>query len=155
MWEVLTIDKVSKEIRSKTMQAVKSKHTKLENKVTKALWANGYRFRRNESSLMGKPDISIKKYKIVIFIDSCFWHGCPIHGRIPKSNIEFWTEKIQRNIQRDRQVTEYYRLSGWFILRLWEHEISDNLDLVIEKIVMHIKQAKCLLLSDSGVKHKT
>ncbi|WP_412728501.1 hypothetical protein [Geobacillus stearothermophilus] len=71
------------------MKAIKSR-SQLEDTVSKALWREGYRFRKNDKTLLGKPDISIKKYKVAIFIDSCFWHGCPLHGNMPESNREYW-----------------------------------------------------------------
>ncbi|ASZ63382.1 MULTISPECIES: very short patch repair endonuclease [Bacillus] len=118
------MDNVSKEKRSNTMKAVKSKNTKIEKVVSKEIWGRGIRFRKNVKNLEGKPDIAIKKYKIVIFIDSCFWHGCPLHGRIPKSNVEFWNNKIKRNIERDKSINQYYRRKGWNILRIWEHDLN-------------------------------
>ncbi|CAI6236913.1 DNA mismatch endonuclease Vsr [Bacillus subtilis] len=86
------MDKMSKESRSNVMKSIKSV-SQLENLVASALWNRGYRFRRNTKSLFGKPDLSIKKYKVVIFIDSCFWHFCPVHGRISKSNTDYWNAK--------------------------------------------------------------
>ncbi|USP95357.1 very short patch repair endonuclease [Bacillus vallismortis] len=118
------MDNVSKEKRSNTMKAVKSKNTKIEKVVSKEIWGRGIRFRKNVKDLKGKPDIAIKKYKIVIFIDSCFWHGCPLHGRIPKSNVKFWNNKIKRNIERDKSINQYYTRKGWNILRIWEHDLN-------------------------------
>lgn len=118
------MDNVSKEKRSNTMKAVKSKNTKIEKIVSKEIWGRGIRFRKNVKNLKGKPDIAIKKYKIVIFIDSCFWHGCPLHGRIPKSNVDYWNNKIKRNIERDKSINQYYRRKGWNILRIWEHDLN-------------------------------
>ena len=136
------MDNVTKEIRSKTMSAIKSKRTKLEDKISKKLWNHGYRFRRNDKSLYGNPDISIKKYKVVIFIDSCFWHGCEYDCRIPKSNVDYWINKIERNKERDRQVTEYYKKKRWFILRIWEHQIKKDIDGTIKSVITHIEKAK-------------
>ncbi|MGG2482818.1 very short patch repair endonuclease [Brevibacillus borstelensis] len=133
-------DRLSKEQRSKLMQAVKGKNTLLESKVTKELWHKGLRFRKNVKSLTGKPDVAIKKYKIVMFIDSCFWHGCPLHCKIPKSNVEYWTSKIQRNIQRDLEVNEYYKKIGWNVIRIWEHELKNDFQGTIDKIVLKIKE---------------
>ncbi|MGZ4159789.1 MAG: very short patch repair endonuclease [Neobacillus sp.] len=134
-------DRLTKEQRSRNMQAVKSQSS-LENRVTKELWKMGFRFRKNVKNLFGKPDISLKRYKIVIFIDSCFWHCCPIHGTMPKSNIDFWKKKLRRNIGRDLEVNNYYSEKGWNILRLWEHEFKENFDGAIQKIVDFIKQKK-------------
>ena len=124
------------------MASIGPKNTKLEDKVLKKLWSRGIRYRRNTKGLMGKPDIAIKKYKVVIFIDSCFWHGCEIHGRIPKSRVEFWTNKINQNKQRDNEVTRYYIKNNWNILRIWEHEINQNLDQVVNEIVDFIENQK-------------
>ena len=110
-------DIVSKEERRKIMQSVRSQ-SKLENLVSRELWKKGYRFRKNARSLYGTPDISIKKYKIVIFVDSCFWHQCPIHGRIPKSNQDFWVEKLNRNKERDVEVNKHYKKNGWHVIRI-------------------------------------
>ncbi|MCM3799363.1 very short patch repair endonuclease [Caldifermentibacillus hisashii] len=136
------MDKLTKEQRSKNMKAVKSKNTKLEERVTTELWKKGFRYRKNNKKLFGKPDISIEKYKIVIFIDSCFWHGCRIHGSIPETNREFWINKINNNIKRDIQVTEYYKDRGWNILRIWEHDIKCDNDKVIKNIEDFILKVK-------------
>lgn len=137
-------DKVSKEIRSKNMAAIHNKGTKLEEMVSKKLWTLGFRFRKNVSGLLGKPDIVIKKYKIVIFIDSCFWHGCTIHAKIPTTNESFWRDKINKNRMRDMEVTDYYQRNGWNILRVWEHEIYKDFDITMEKIKTFIWHAKRL-----------
>jgi DNA mismatch endonuclease (patch repair protein) len=128
-------DKFSKEIRRKTMQAVKSKDTELERTVMHELWNKGIRFRRNVKDLRGKPDLAIKKYKIVIFLDSCFWHGCELHYRAPETNKEFWQRKIEKNRERDMKTTEYYRSRNWHILRIWEHETKQDFERTIEKLV--------------------
>lgn len=104
------------------MRAIKSQ-SKLENRVSKELWKMGFRFRKN-AQLFGKPDISIKKYKIVIFVDSCFWHGCPIHSNMPKTNTDYWRKKLERNINRDLEVNKYYELKNWNVLRIWEHQLK-------------------------------
>ena len=135
-------DNVSKELRTKTMRAIRSKKTKLEEIVSKELWNRGIRFRKNVNSLYGKPDIAIKKHRVVIFIDSCFWHGCELHCRLPKSNKEYWVNKINRNKQRDKEVTNYYQNLDWTILRIWEHELKENFQEVIDKIVMLIEHIK-------------
>jgi DNA mismatch endonuclease, patch repair protein len=137
----LMSDNMTPTQRRKNMQAIKSV-SKLEQVVASALWNKGYRFRRNTRTLFGKPDISIKKYKVVIFIDSCFWHSCPLHGNMPKTNPKFWEEKLLRNKRRDNEVTNYYVESGWNILRIWEHEIKENLDVVLNKIIKFIENAK-------------
>ncbi|HDR4914390.1 TPA: very short patch repair endonuclease [Bacillus cereus] len=133
-------DKITREQRTQNMKAIKSQ-SNLENSVSKAIWNKGFRFRKN-SKLFGKPDIAIKKYKVVIFIDSCFWHVCPEHGNIPKSNQDYWSKKLARNQERDKEVNDCYRQSGWHILRIWEHELKKNFDETIEKIISFINEAK-------------
>ncbi|WP_342005079.1 very short patch repair endonuclease [Terribacillus halophilus] len=100
------------------------------------------RFRKNVKDLFGKPDIAIKKYKVVVFIDSCFWHSCPIHGNRPKSNSVFWENKLNRNIQRDKEVTNFYLKEGWSILRIWEHDINEDLYNVTNRILDLVEQKK-------------
>ncbi|MED3882811.1 very short patch repair endonuclease [Priestia megaterium] len=132
-------DNLSKEQRRKNMKAIRSQ-SQLENLVSKELWKRGIRFRKNVKNLLGKPDIAIKKYKIVIFIDSCFWHVCPIHGNKPKSNQDYWINKLNRNKERDQEVTEYYKKAGWRILRVWEHEIKQDFEKTIDMIVEFIER---------------
>ncbi|GAM12155.1 MULTISPECIES: very short patch repair endonuclease [Mesobacillus] len=127
--------------RSKIMSSIKAV-SKLESLVTQELWKKGLRFRRNVRGMVGTPDIAIKKYKVVIFIDSCFWHFCPIHGKMPKSNIDFWKKKLERNQERDKEHTQFYLQKGWHILRIWEHEIRQDFDKTIEKIATFIEDAK-------------
>jgi DNA mismatch endonuclease, patch repair protein len=127
-------DRITKEQRSHIMSSIKS-NSRLENELSRALWKKGIRFRKNVKSLYGTPDIAIKKYKIVIFVDSCFWHCCPIHGNKPKSNVEFWEKRLNRNRERDQEVNEYYKDKGWTVIRIWEHEIRDDLDNVICNLV--------------------
>lgn len=135
------MDTVSKEQRRKNMQAIRSQ-SQLENLVTKELWKRGVRFRKNVKSLFGKPDIAIQKYKIAIFIDSCFWHACPIHGNRPKSNQEYWDAKLARNKKRDSDVNQYYVERGWSVKRIWEHEIKEDLEKAIDDIIRFITNAK-------------
>jgi DNA mismatch endonuclease, patch repair protein len=134
-------DVMTKEQRRKNMQAIKS-ISKLEEQVSKKLWSKGIRFRKNTKNLFGKPDLSIKKYKVVIFIDSCFWHCCPLHGTMPKTNPEFWKEKLSRNQKRDETVNRFYLEKGWKIKRIWEHEIKNDIDKVVKDIIIFIDEAK-------------
>lgn len=120
------MDNLTQEQRKKNMQAIKSRNTKIEKTVCKALWHKGIRFRKNVKELPGKPDIAIKKYKIVIFLDSCFWHKCPLHFRRPKSNNSYWDNKIEKNVIHDLEINEYYIKNKWNIFRIWEHQIKTN-----------------------------
>lgn len=132
---------MSKEQRSKTMGAIRAK-SKLENLFASALWRRGVRFRRNVRKLRGTPDIAIQKYKVVIFIDSCFWHVCPTHFKRPQSNQEFWDSKFARNVERDKEVTEYYESRGWNIKRIWEHEIREDFYQTVEETIAFIQFSK-------------
>mgnify|MGYP006143577775 CR=1 FL=1 len=100
------------------------------------MWHLGYRYRKNNKTVFGKPDLTFKKYKLAVFIDSEFFHGkdWEIRKQEIKSNQEFWHKKIERNIERDKEVNEFLSKEGWIILRFWDKEIVKNLDL-IKKIV--------------------
>lgn len=126
-------EKITKEIRSKNMSAIRSV-SKLEDRISKSLWNRGLRLRRNVKSLYGKPDFALKNIKTVIFIDSCFWHSCPLHANKPMNNADFWEKKLKRNVERDNEVTEYYVKNGWHILRIWEHDFKNDFDITITEI---------------------
>lgn len=119
-------DVMTPEQRSRCMAAVKGKDTKPEMIVRKYLFSRGLRFRVQVRKLPGTPDIVLPKYKTVIFVNGCFWHGhegCK-YFRLPKSNVEFWQNKITRNIERDAETeAELVRL-GWKVIRIWECEIK-------------------------------
>lgn len=132
-------DNLTPEQRNKNMKAIKSSHTKMEDQICRALWTMGLRFRRNVKGLPGKPDIAIKKYKIVIFLDSCFWHKCPEHFKKPKSNTAYWEPKIENNVTRDINITQYYTTNNWHILRVWEHDYKKELNNTVVKIAYFIK----------------
>lgn len=136
------MDVHTKEQRSKNMKAIRSKNTKMEVLASKYLWNNGIRFRKNVKDLFGKPDIAIKKYKVVIFLDSCFWHKCPEHFIKPSTNIKFWEDKIAANVARDIKVNEYYKNRGWHVLRIWEHEIKKDFENTMQKILNFIEKSK-------------
>ena len=130
------MDRISKEQRRINMQAVKSSGSVIETTLAKSLFHRGYRFRKNDSSVYGKPDLSFKKKKIAIFVDSEFWHGkdWPNGKKEFKSNKEFWIAKIERNILRDREVNRLLDQEGWTVLRFWGKQIKLDLDYCIEQI---------------------
>jgi DNA mismatch endonuclease, patch repair protein len=129
------MDTVAKEKRSAIMRRVKSNETSLERRLRKRLWKEGVRYRKNDASLFAKPDISNKSKKIVIFIDSCFWHGCGEHLRMPKSNIDYWLHKIEKNKKRDHVINLFYRKKGWKVLRIWEHQLKLRPEETIDTIL--------------------
>ncbi len=134
----------SKESIQKNMKANKSKGTSIELLVGKALWERGIRYRKNSNKIFGKPDFSIQKIKLAIFVDGEFWHGKDWHIRKGdhKSNIAFWTKKIEGNIKRDDVVNQTLENDGWTVLRFWEKEIKKNLEsciLLIEQTIHELK----------------
>lgn len=119
------MDTVSKRKRSEIMAQVKSHDSKIETTFRKELWKCGFRYRKNSGKYFGKPDVVLKKYKTVIFLDSCFWHGCKKHCRMPSTNKKYWIEKIASNSRRDKQVSKYYKQKNWQIIRIWEHDLKN------------------------------
>ena len=117
-------DTVSKKKRSEIMSNVKSKDSKIEVLFRKALWKKGFRYSKNSSKYFGKPDVVLLKHKTVIFVDSCFWHGCKKHCRIPSVRKKYWTQKIRRNKERDKEVSRHYKKQDWNIFRVWEHNLK-------------------------------
>ena len=122
------MDVHDKETRSYNMSCIKGKNTKPEEIVRKYLFSQGFRYRKNDKKLPGTPDIVLPKYKTVIFVNGCFWHGhegCRYYV-VPKSNTEFWVNKIKTNKQRDiRKINDLHTL-GWKIIIVWECMLKDN-----------------------------
>ena len=130
------MDKHNPEQRRKNMQAVKASGSKIEIILGKAMWAKGYRYRKQAKDILGKPDFTFKKYKIAIFCDSEFWHGksWEIKKHEIKSNHSFWYKKIERNIERDKEVNIGLSSHGWIVLRFWGKDIIKNTAKCIEII---------------------
>ncbi|WP_405928602.1 very short patch repair endonuclease [Streptomyces griseus] len=114
---------------SARMSSQVSRDTKPEVAVRKLLHAAGYRFRVN-TRVPDMPrrtiDIAFTRAKVAVMIDGCFWHGCPLHATQPKANAQWWREKLDRNMARDRETTEHLAAAGWTVLRFWEHEAPDG-----------------------------
>lgn len=126
------------------MRAVRATGSKIETVLAKALFAKGLRYRKNDRTVFGKPDITFKKYKLAVFVDSEFWHGkdWEIRKFDHKSNQEFWITKIERNIKRDKVVNEKLIAEGWKVLRFWGKDITKNLDKCINKIQKTINETE-------------
>lgn len=122
------------------MSKIKSGDTKPEQLLKKALWHAGLHYRSNQKKLPGKPDIAFIKYKVVIFIDGSFWHGhdWEIRRKQIQSNRDFWIPKIERNMQRDREINEYYLSKGWKVFRFWDFEVKKELGLCVISILNHL-----------------
>lgn len=138
------MDRHTKEQRRKNMQAVKSKGSKIENVLAKAMWERGIRYRRNVKDIFGKPDFALKKYKLAIFCDSEFWHGKDWDSKKKeiKSNKEFWINKIESNIKRDKDVNLSLTSEGWTVIRFWGKDILENTRICVDKIEFVIKNIK-------------
>ena len=133
------MDKLDKNKRSWNMSRIKSKNTKPELLVKKYLYAKGVRYKSSKRKLIGNPDLVIKKYKLALFVHGCFWHAhknCK-HFRYPKSNIDFWKNKIEGNIKRDEKVLNELSRLSFLIFTIWECEVKNynfrTLDKFIEK----------------------
>jgi len=115
------MDTVPREIRSKIMASVHSQGNQTtEIALGKLLWASGLRGYRKHWPIPGKPDFAWPGRKIAIFVDGCFWHGCVKCRTLPKSNAQFWKNKIETNRKRDRRITRLLRKEGWKVVRIWE-----------------------------------
>ena len=135
------MDKYSKEARSYMMSRIRSSGTKPEETVRKYLFSRGLRYRKNVKTLPGTPDIVFPKYKTVVFVNGCFWHGhenCRCF-RMPKSNVEYWEKKISRNIARDKAAREELSALGWNVITVWECELKkDRIDSALESLYQNI-----------------
>ncbi len=134
-------DDLTPEQRRKNMQAIRSKDTAIELRLRKALWERGIRYRKNYRKLIGKPDIAITKYKIAVFCDSDYWHGYDWENRNQriKSNRDYWVPKIERNIERDREVTNALQKEGWHVIRFWEWQIRKHLNECVDTVLEAIE----------------
>jgi len=144
-------DNISKEKRSWNMSKILAKNTKPEIIVRSVLHKAGYRFRLHVSTLPGKPDIVLAKYKTVVFVNGCFWHrhvGCK-YTYTPKSRIEFWEEKFRRNIERDQFNKRSLEQLGWKVVTVWECE-TENEHILEEQLKMFLP----LYIKSTGRKHQ-
>lgn len=121
------MDTLTPEQRSRVMAAIRGKGTKPEMKVRRYLFACGFRFRVNHPRLPGHPDLVLRKYRTVVFVNGCFWHGhdCGAY-RPPKTNEEFWTRKIERNRERDHEEQRQLARMGWHCITVWECELKPS-----------------------------
>ena len=134
------MDRITPIQRSKNMRAIRSTNTKAEIRLAKSLWNLGYRYRKNNRTVFGTPDLTFKKLKIAIFVDSEFFHGKDWETQKDrvKTNTEFWQKKIERNIQRDIEVNNYLESQNWKVLRFWSEQIEKNLEECVATIQFEI-----------------
>ena len=124
------MDVHTKEQRSRNMRAIRSTNTKMEIVLSKALWAHGLRYRKNDKNVFGRPDLTIKRFKLAIFVDSEFFHGKEWETSkfIIKSRRDFWWKKIEGNMERDKTVNKVLADDGWKVLRFWSKDVRQNVD---------------------------
>ena len=126
--------------RSYNMSKIKGRDTKPEKLLKRALWHAGLRHRANKRDFPGKPDIIYIRHKLLIFVDGTFWHGHDWENsqHSIKSNREFWISKIERNMQRDAEINQFYRSNGWTVLRFWDFEVKQELGACVKRVVEQI-----------------
>jgi DNA mismatch endonuclease (patch repair protein) len=126
---------------SRTMSAIKGKNTKPELLLRKALWNNGIRgYRLHWKKVPGRPDIAFPGKKIAIFVNGCFWHRCPMcDPSFPKSNVVFWQNKFERNVERDKKKRMELESLGWKVLTIWECEIKKNLQYQVSRVKLFLE----------------
>lgn len=134
-------DVLTSKQRSRCMSHIRGRNTKPELTLRKALWSEGLRYRIN-SRLPGKPDICFLGLKVAIFVDGCFWHKCPLHFVKPKTREDFWKKKISGNVERDKTNNQKLKELGWTVIRIWEHEIKEDLRGAVDKVIKVIKEKK-------------
>ena len=130
--------------RSYNMSRIRSRNTGPERAVRRELWRRGYRYRLNDRRLPGSPDLVLPKYRAVIFINGCFWHGhrgCTKYT-VPKTNEQFWREKVARNIARDELNAQRLDTLAWTVITVWECELGKNTDATIARIEADLRAAK-------------
>lgn len=140
MSDTLTVEK-----RSWNMSRIKGKDTKIEVLVRKCLFAQGFRYRKNDIRYPGKPDIVLPKYKTVIFVNGCFWHrhlGCK-NATIPKSRTAFWLEKLNKNVLNDKKNIDLLTNEGWKVIVVWECELEKHFEETMKIVVNRIKYYAC------------
>ena len=121
-------------IRSALMARIRSKDTSPEVRLRKALWARGRRYRVDSRTPAGRPDLVFPGQHFAVFVDGCFWHGCPDHYVRPRSRSDFWARKLRENVERDRRQTLALEACGWSVHRVWEHDIEERLEEVVAEV---------------------
>lgn len=137
------MDKITPEQRHYTMSRIRGKDTKPEILVRQYLFSEGFRFRKNDKRYPGHPDIVLPKYRTMVFVNGCFWHGhegCKYYT-VPKSNTEFWVSKIKRNQERDRSDCEELEKKGWNVITVWECQLEKKVrEETLKDLALRIKR---------------
>jgi DNA mismatch endonuclease (patch repair protein) len=147
------MDSLTPQQRHHNMVSIRSANTKPEILVRKYLWKEGFRYRLNNPRLPGHPDLVLRKYRTCIFVNGCFWHGHEVckYFRMPKTNVDFWTKKINRNKERDKQEQQQLAKMGWHCITIWECELkSPNRDKTLESLAFTLNH---IFLQDHSLKY--
>lgn len=121
--------------RSEQMARVRGRDTAPERLLSRGLWAAGLRYRLQSKTPVGRPDLVILKYRLAVFVDGCFWHGCPDHYVRPRTHTGFWSRKLLSNVERDIWQTRELEASCWRVIRIWEHQIWSDLAGCVEQVL--------------------
>ena len=119
-------DRFPPKVRSKIMASIRGKDTGPEIAVRRILWGHGFRYRIHDRTVLGTPDISNKRRGFAVFVDGCFWHGCPKCYKEPETNRGFWRDKISKNRERRKKVREGLEKQGVRVIEIWEHDTADS-----------------------------
>lgn len=126
--------------RSEQMARIKGANTKPEMALRRALWSRGMRYRIHARTLASKPDVFFPAKRVAVFVDGCFWHGCPLHYARPRTREEFWSAKLVTNLERDARTSAMLAEAGWSVLRLWEHEVVEDLDGATDRVEQIVRR---------------
>ncbi len=121
------------------MSRIKSKNTTPEKRLRSRLWSAGYRYFVDQKIGRTRPDLVFKGPKVAVYVDGCFWHGCPTHYVSPRRRFDYWAEKLQANLERDRRLTLHLEALGWTVLRIWECEIEEDIMEIERRIQLAIQ----------------
>lgn len=136
-------DNVSEEVRSRTMRAVRGRDTSPEIALRRSLREHGLRgYRVSPRGILGVPDVAYVGLRLAVFVDGCYWHGCPKHCRRPTSNTGYWNQKIEKNIERDSRISAALTEQGWTVLRFWEHELKKEPAKITQIVVDSVRLLK-------------
>ena len=120
--------------RTEQMARIRGRDTTPELALRRSLWAKGMRYRVHHAGLPGRPDVVFPGKRVAVFIDGCFWHGCPKHYVRPRTREDFWAAKLRANVDRDRRQTLELEATGWQVLRLWEHQVFEELEESVRQV---------------------
>ena len=126
-------DRFPPKVRSRIMASIRGKDTGPEIAVRRILWRHGLRYRTHDRTVLGRPDISNKRKRLAVFVDGCFWHGCPKCYQEPETNRDFWRSKVEGNRRRREIVRDGLKRQGFRVIEIWEHEVGRP-DVVMKRV---------------------